>query len=260
MLLSRIRRLAQPAAQLLRAPGAVARRCLFIQTESTPNPESLKFLPGKPVLESGTAQFRSYAEAQASPLAKRLFKIEGVKSVFFAQEFITITKDPDTAWSVVKPHVFSQVMDFYAEGGKVLDDVSTGAVDTAITDDDSEVVAMIKELIETRVRPSVQDDGGDIVFKSFNEETGVVLVQLQGSCSGCPSSSVTLKSGIENMMMHYIPEVTSVESIDQDEEMPEAEDFGPTAAPRLKPPPPPTKVAADARKEAEAALSSLGDQ
>ncbi|KAJ1624573.1 scaffold protein Nfu/NifU N terminal-domain-containing protein [Pavlovales sp. CCMP2436] len=243
-------------------PGAAARRSLFIQTESTPNPESLKFLPGKPVLESGTAQFRSYAEAQVSPLAKRLFKIEGVKSVFFAQEFITITKDPDTAWSVVKPHVFSQVMDFYAEGGKVLDDVSTGASDTAITDDDSEIVAMIKELIETRVRPSVQDDGGDIVFKSFNEESGVVLVQLQGSCSGCPSSTVTLKSGIENMMMHYIPEVTSVESIDEDEDAPEEEDLSPTAAPKLKlqPPPPSSDVAAKARKEAEGALSSLGEQ
>lgn len=244
----------QPTAQILYAtPSALFRRNLFIQTENTPNPESLKFLPGKPVLESGTAEFRSFRDAQASPLAKRLFQIEGVKSVFFAQDFITITKDAAVAWNVVKPHVFSHVMDFYAEGGKVLDDVGTGATDTVITDDDSEVVAMIKELIETRVRPSVQEDGGDIVFKSFNEETGVVLLQLQGSCSGCPSSSITLKSGIENMMMHYIPEVTAVEAIEEDEDI---DDF----APRPKAKEPVDKASEKAKEEAAAALASLGDQ
>jgi Fe-S cluster biogenesis protein NfuA len=244
-----------PAAQILRAvPGLLFRRSLFIQTENTPNPESLKFLPGKPVLESGTAEFRSFRDAQASPLAKRLFQIEGVKSVFFAQDFITITKDPAVAWNIVKPHVFSHVMDFYAEGGKVLDDVGTGATDTVITDDDSEVVAMIKELIETRVRPSVQEDGGDIVFKSFNEETGVVLLQLQGSCSGCPSSSITLKSGIENMMMHYIPEVTAVEAIEEGED---EDDFAPRPAKAKEPT---DKVADKAKEEAAAALASLGDQ
>lgn len=263
-----------PGAQLLRASAGLMRRSLFIQTENTPNPESLKFLPGKPVLESGTAEFRSFRDAQASPLAKRLFQIDGVKSVFFAQDFITITKDPAIAWSIIKPSVFSSVMDFYAEGGKVLDDASTGATDTVITEDDSEVVAMIKELIETRVRPSVQEDGGDIVFKSFDEETGVVLLKLQGSCSGCPSSSVTLKSGIENMMMHYIPEVTSVEAIDEDEE--EEDDVrGPTDVPISKVKAAPAAsggavaagaapaagpTAAGAKAEAEAALHSLGDQ
>ncbi|KAG8461805.1 hypothetical protein KFE25_001423 [Diacronema lutheri] len=212
------RRLPLPETGLLRATGRALRRSLFIQTENTPNPESLKFLPGKPVLDAGTAEFRSFRDAQASPLAKRLFQIDGVKSVFFAQEFITVTKDPAVAWSIIKPHVFSHVMDFYAEGGPVLDAAGTGASDTLITGDDSEVVAMIKELIETRVRPSVQEDGGDIVFKSFDEETGIVLLKLQGSCSGCPSSSVTLKSGIENMMMHYIPEVTAVEAVDESDD------------------------------------------
>jgi Fe-S cluster biogenesis protein NfuA len=250
----------QPAAPSFLRGGAplaaVLRRSLFIQTENTPNPESLKFLPGKPVLESGTAEFRSFRDAQVSPLAKRLFQVDGIKSVFFAQDFITITKDTETSWSVVKPHVFSQIMDFYAEGGKVLDEQGTGATDTVITDDDSEVVAMIKELIETRVRPSVQEDGGDIVFKSFDEETGVVMLKLQGSCSGCPSSSITLKSGIENMMMHYIPEVTSVEAIDEDED----EDDAPPPQPKLKPPEPLDPKAAAAKLEAQAALGALGDQ
>lgn len=254
------RRLAQP--QLLRSAAGAMRRSLFIQTENTPNPESLKFLPGKPVLESGTAEFRSFRDAQASPLAKRLFQIDGVKSVFFAQDFITITKDASIAWSVIKPHVFSGVMDFYAEGGKVLDEQGTGATDTVITDDDSEVVAMIKELIETRVRPSVQEDGGDIVFKSFDEESGVVLLKLQGSCSGCPSSSITLKSGIENMMMHYIPEVTAVEAIDEDEDEDDVPPPPQSAAAKAAPSAPAAAggSAASAKAEAEAALHSLGDQ
>mmetsp|Transcript_10123 Transcript_10123/g.26262 ORF Transcript_10123/g.26262 Transcript_10123/m.26262 type:complete len:257 (-) Transcript_10123:79-849(-) len=232
--------------------SAALRRSLFIQTENTPNPESLKFIPGKPVLESGTAEFRSFRDAQASPLAKRLFQVDGVKSVFFAQEFVTVTKAEDVEWSVVKPHVFAHIMDFYAEGSPVLDPGHEhGAQDTVISEDDSEVVAMIKELIETRVRPSVQEDGGDIVFKSFNEDTGIVKVQLQGSCSGCPSSSITLKSGIENMMMHYIPEVTGVEADDEDED---ADDMplSPMGIPRIRP--------AQAKSEGRDAFNSLGEQ
>eukprot|EP00306_Pavlova_sp_CCMP459_P010725 CAMPEP_0185191482 /NCGR_PEP_ID=MMETSP1140-20130426/15518_1 /TAXON_ID=298111 /ORGANISM="Pavlova sp., Strain CCMP459" /LENGTH=251 /DNA_ID=CAMNT_0027758187 /DNA_START=32 /DNA_END=787 /DNA_ORIENTATION=- len=248
------------ARLLSRAPAGLAARPrlplvgfargLFIQTENTPNPESLKFLPGKPVLDTGTAEFKSFREAQVSPLAKRLFQIDGIKSVFFAQDFITITKAEETPWSMVKPHVFSHIMDFYAEGGKVLNDANEGISDTQITDDDSEVVAMIKELIETRVRPSVQEDGGDIVFKSFDEETGVVLLKLQGSCSGCPSSSITLKSGIENMMMHYIPEVTAVEAIDEDEDEDDLEILSPPTGGKAR----------QASNEAREALKSLGDQ
>lgn len=238
----------------IRAPlAATFRRSLFIQTENTPNPESLKFLPGKPVLEEGSAEFRSFRDAQASPLAKRLFQIDGVKSVFFAQDFVTVTKDEAVAWSVVKPHVFSHIMDFYAEGGPVIDPGHNHiSEDTIISDDDSETVAMIKELIETRVRPSVQEDGGDIVFRSYDENTGIVKLQLQGSCAGCPSSSITLKSGIENMMMHYIPEVTGVEAEDEDEMEMDEEPLSPTAIPRIKP--------AAAKNEGRDAYNSLGEQ
>merc|ERR1712106_894643 len=182
--LSRLRlAAARPAVR----PGLLlARRALFIQTEGTPNPDSLKFLPGKPLLDSGTADFRTEQEGKVSPLAKRLFNLSGVSGVFFASDFLTVSKGED---------------------------------------DDSEVVQMIKELLELRIRPSVQEDGGDIVFKDFDEESGVVYLTMQGSCSGCPSSSVTLKSGIENMLMHYIPEVTEVKAAGEEEEDDEDDDL-----------------------------------
>jgi len=183
-------------------------RSLFIQTESTPNPESLKFLPGKPVLEAGTRDYRTLKDAQASPLARKLFATEGVTSVFLATEFVTVGKDKDADWIALKPLVFGAIMDHYASGEPiVLDSGSAGEeLDSlVIRDDDSEVVQMIKELLEMRIRPSVQEDGGDIVYRNFNVESGVVELQMQGSCAGCPSSSVTLKAGIENMLRHYIP-------------------------------------------------------
>ena len=204
------------AAGHLAVVGVAFRRSLFIQTEPTPNPDSLKFLPGKPVLEGGMARdFRSFREAQVSPLAKALFQTEGVAGVFLATDFITISKADDAEWLTLKPQLFASIMDFYASGQPVLGgaDIEEEEDSLVIHDDDSEVVQMIKELLDMRIRPSVQEDGGDIKFHGFDEESGVVSLEMQGSCSGCPSSSVTLKSGIENMLMHYIPEVTSVENV-----------------------------------------------
>jgi Fe-S cluster biogenesis protein NfuA len=190
------------------------RRSLFIQTASTPNPDSLKFLPGKEVLEGGTKDFRSFKEAQASPLAKRLFQVDGVVGVMLANDFIAVSKSEESDWLTLKPQIFASIMDFYAAGEAAMGGDEAEEVDSLeIHDDDSEVVQMIKELLDMRIRPSVQEDGGDIKFHGFDEETGVVSLEMQGSCSGCPSSSVTLKSGIENMLMHYIPEVKEVENI-----------------------------------------------
>jgi len=192
-------------------------RRMFIQTEGTPNPDSLKFLPGKAVLEGGaTRDFRSFRDASMSPLAKRLFQTEGVAGVFLSSDFITVSKADDVEWLTLKPQLFASIMDFYATGEPVLaEDGAEEEIDSlAITDDDSEVVQMIKELLDMRIRPSVQEDGGDIKFHGFDEESGVVLLEMQGSCSGCPSSSATLKGGIENMLMHYIPEVKEVANID----------------------------------------------
>lgn len=191
------------------------KRSLFVQTEKTPNPDSLKFLPGVPVLESGTADFPTAMSAVSSPLAKKLFRNEGVKRVFLTQEFITITKDETCSWEDLKPAVFADIMEFFSSGEKALSDKPAPS-DTAIQPGDSETVQMIKELLETRIRPSVQDDGGDITYLGFVD--GVVFVQMQGSCSGCPSSSVTLKGGIERMMQHWIPEVNNVMAVESEEE------------------------------------------
>jgi len=193
-------------------------RRMFIQTESTPNPDSLKFMPGREVLESGAREFKTLREAQASPLARKLFQTEGVTSVFLSSEFVTVSKDSASDWLVLKPQIFAGIMDFYATGDPVLGEEGAEEQDSlAITDDDSEVVQMIKELLEMRIRPSVQEDGGDIVYRGFDEDDGVVWLQMQGSCAGCPSSSVTLKAGIENMLMHYIPEVREVRNLEEEE-------------------------------------------
>lgn len=213
---------------LLRArrPGLLlARRALFIQTEGTPNPDSLKFLPGKPLLDSGTADFRTEEEGKVSPLAKRLFNLSGVNGVFFASDFLTVSKSEDSDWTTLKPQIFEQIMDFYSAGEPLFSEGNEHKDSLEINDDDSEVVQMIKELLELRIRPSVQEDGGDIVFKDFDEESGVVYLTMQGSCSGCPSSSVTLKSGIENMLMHYIPEVTEVKAAGEEEDDDEDDDL-----------------------------------
>lgn len=185
-------------------------REIFIQTQTTPNPMSMMFQPGKEVYADGSKNFSSAREAMRSPLARKLFAIDGVTNVFFGSDFVTVTKSDSADWANVKPQTFEAIMNFYASGEPILDEARLEASGTAIHEDDDEIVAMIKELLETRIRPAVAEDGGDIVFKSFNPDNGLVTVQLQGSCDGCPSSSVTLKSGIENMLMHYVPEVKGV--------------------------------------------------
>lgn len=188
-------------------------RLLSIQTQDTPNPRSLKFLPGKPVLGSGTLDFPSPSSAECSSLARDLFEIEGVKSVFFGPDFITVTKlDDDVEWTDIKRHSVEVIGRFFASGGPV----TTGAQpnDSSHCEDDDEVVSMIKELLDTRIRPTVQEDGGDVLYKGF--EDGVVKLKLVGSCTGCPSSTVTLKNGIQNMMQFYIPEVDSVEQVEDE--------------------------------------------
>ena len=193
---------------------------MFIQTEPTPNPDSLKFLPGRNVLgdEIMARNFGSFREAQASPLARRIFQTEGVAGVLLAADFITVSKTDAADWLTLKPQLFASIMDFYATDEPVLapDDNAREVDSLAISDDDPEVVQMIKELLDMRIRPSVQEDGGDIKFHGFDEDTGVVSLEMQGSCSGCPSSSVTLKSGIENMLTHYIPEVKEVHNVGDD--------------------------------------------
>ncbi|WCJ20722.1 hypothetical protein M5689_002937 [Euphorbia peplus] len=187
-------------------------RTMFIQTQSTPNPSSLMFYPGKSVMEVGSADFPNARSALNSPLAKALYGIDGITRVFFGSDFVTVTKSDDASWDFLKPEIFAAIMDFYSSGEPLFLDAQTAAAkDTAINEDDSETVAMIKELLETRIRPAVQDDGGDIEYRGFDPETGVVKLKMQGACSGCPSSSVTLKSGIENMLMHYVSEVKAVE-------------------------------------------------
>lgn len=195
------------------------RRHLFIQTQSTPNPLSLKFLPGREVLPAGsvTYDFSSYREAsKVSPLAQNLFAIEGVKGVYLGPDFISVQINEGGDWNLIKPEIYAVITDFFAAETPVIrsgDDVDTTErrSSTTILPEDSEVVAMIKELIETRIRPAVQDDGGDIDYISFDTESGILKVQMQGSCKGCSNSSVTLKNGIENMLMHYVPEVKGVE-------------------------------------------------
>ncbi|PIA59000.1 hypothetical protein AQUCO_00400095v1 [Aquilegia coerulea] len=191
------------------SPFGGQKRSMFIQTEPTPNPSSLMFRPGKPVMEVGSADFPNARSAMTSPLAKALFAIDGTTRVFFGSDFITVSKSDESSWDFLKPEIFAAIMDFYTSGQPLFLDSSVAAsMDTAIHEDDSETVAMIKELLETRIRPAVQDDGGDIEYRGFDPESGVVKLKMQGACSGCPSSSVTLKSGIENMLMHYVPEVT----------------------------------------------------
>jgi Fe-S cluster biogenesis protein NfuA len=179
---------------------------MFIQTEQTPNPATLKFLPGRIVMESGTANFPTAESAHRSPLAERVFGVDGVTGVFLGSDFVTVTKDADQEWHVLKPAILGVIMEHFTAGRPVIS-ADEGAVAQADSEDD-EIVAQIKELIETRVRPAVAQDGGDIIFRGF--EDGIVYLHMQGSCSGCPSSTATLKSGIENMLRHYVPEVIEV--------------------------------------------------
>jgi len=193
---------------------AVQSRSMFIQTQETPNPSSLKFLPGCKVLDGGgTFDIPSIAQAKSSPLAKLLFRIDGVKAVFFGGDFITITKyeDDGVDWKIMKPEIFATIMDFFNSGMPVVHEGAEIAGDTEIYEDDDDTVQMIKELLDTRIRPTVQEDGGDIVYMGF--EDGVVKLKMQGSCTSCPSSIVTLKNGVQNMLQFYIPEVVAVEQI-----------------------------------------------
>lgn len=205
----------------------VQARSMFIQTESTPNEDSLKFLPGQKVMENGTAEFLDTRSAMTSPLAKKLFGIQGVKGVFYGPDFVTVSKDTEHQWSLLKPEIYANIMEFFSAGHPLFPDPNTqqGSTDTMILDTDSETVAMIKELLDTRVRPAIQEDGGDIEYRGFGEDSdGIVRLKLKGSCRGCDSSTVTLKTGIERMLMHYIPEVKAVEQVlDPEEEVQLAE-------------------------------------
>lgn len=180
---------------------------MFIETETTPNPATLKFLPGRTVMEQGTANFADADAATRSPLALRLFGLDGVTQVFFGADFVTVSKADETSWSELKPAVLGALVEHFTSGEPLL----TGAAEPTAEEEDDEVVSQIKELIETRVRPAVAADGGDIIFEAFTD--GVVYLQMHGSCSGCPSSTATLKAGIENMLRHYIPEVVEVRAV-----------------------------------------------
>jgi Fe-S cluster biogenesis protein NfuA len=183
---------------------------MFIQTEQTPNPATLKFLPGRPVMTTGTANFTSQEATRTSPLAERLFALPEVAGVFLGADFITVTKAGDGDWYQLKPAILAVIMEHFTAGRPVM--LANAADITAMAEEDEdEIVAQIKELLETRVRPAVAQDGGDIIFHDF--EDGIVYLHMQGSCSGCPSSTATLKAGIENMLRHYVPEVIEVRAI-----------------------------------------------
>ena len=184
---------------------------MFIETEGTPNPATLKFLPGRDVLGASTADFASLAAAQRSPLASALFALPDVTRVFLGGDFITVTKAESQEWQALKPQVLGVIMDHFVAGLPVIEGEADDAADEDIAPEDQEIVTQIKELLDTRVRPAVAGDGGDIVFRGYRD--GVVKLHMQGACSGCPSSSATLKHGIENMLRHYVPEVVAVEQV-----------------------------------------------
>jgi len=184
---------------------------MFIQTESTPNPATLKFLPGQTVLEAGTADFPTAETAGASPLAQRIFAVDGVAGVFFGTDFVTVTKTDAVAWDHIKPAILGAIMEHYQSGAPVIEGDAAGTGHAEHDGPDGEIVGQIKELLDTRVRPAVAQDGGDITFHGF--ERGVVYLHMQGACAGCPSSTLTLKMGIENLLRHYIPEVTEVRPV-----------------------------------------------
>ena len=187
---------------------------MFIQTEQTPNPQTLKFLPGKVVMEEGTAFFQNDQEATNSPFAKRLFGVEGVEGVFFGSDFITITKSDAYEWEVIKPSLLGGIIDHFNSKDQTIEKTSSNDSEKSLkkNEEDSDIVKQIKELLDTRVRPAVAMDGGDIIYNNF--EDGIVYLKMQGACSGCPSSTATLKMGIENMLKHYIPEVQEVRPVD----------------------------------------------
>jgi Fe-S cluster biogenesis protein NfuA len=187
---------------------------MLIETETTPNPATLKFLPGRAVMDAGTRDFASPEEAEASPLAEALFALGDVTGVFFGREFISVTAAPGVSWSELKPDVLTLLLDHFAAQMPLFKPAAAGftvpTADAGFTDDpaDADIIDQIKDLIETRIRPAVANDGGDIVYRGYTE--GKVYLQMQGACSGCPSSTATLKNGIESLLKHYVPEVTEV--------------------------------------------------
>ncbi|TNE59366.1 MAG: NifU family protein [Alphaproteobacteria bacterium] len=188
---------------------------MFIETRDTPNPATLMFRPGREVIAEGPGvDFPDVEAAQRSPLARRLFEVEGVSGVYFGDEFLTVTA-AGAQWQHIKPAVLGAIMEHFTSGAPLMEDTpaSGAAPKAAMSEDDSEVVYLIKELLETRVRPAVAQDGGDIVFSSFDEESGTVFLQMQGACAGCPSATMTLQHGVENLLRHYIPEVNRVEPV-----------------------------------------------
>ena len=191
---------------------------MFIQTEATPNPDVLKFLPGRDVMGEGTREFRSVVEAEASPLAQAIFELTDVRRVFFGPDFLTVTRAPQgREWPQMKAPILAAIMAHYTTDAPLLRDAAAPAEpadghDAAVYEGETaQIVAEIKELLDTRIRPAVAQDGGDITFSKFEPDTGIVWLHMRGACSGCPSSSATLKSGVENMLKHYVPEVTRVE-------------------------------------------------
>jgi len=190
---------------------------MLIQTETTPNPSALKFLPGRKVMDAGTRDFASPEDAEASPLAEAIFSTGEVENVFFGRDFISVTAAPGVDWRALKPQVLEVLLDHFASAAPLFRAGSASAIqvapDAAIEEDpaDAEIVAQIRELIETRVRPAVAQDGGDIVYRGF--KAGTVYLALHGACSGCPSSTMTLKNGIESLLRHYVPEVEAVEAV-----------------------------------------------
>jgi Fe-S cluster biogenesis protein NfuA len=183
---------------------------MFIQTESTPNPATLKFLPGQTVLEMGTADFPNAETAGKSPLAARIFAVAGVTGVFFGTDFVTVTKAEAVDWGHIKPAILGAIMEHYQSGALVIEG-EQAAAHQAHDGPDGDIVRQIKELLDTRVRPAVAQDGGDITFHGFDR--GIVYLHMKGACAGCPSSTLTLKMGIENLLRHYIPEVTEVRPV-----------------------------------------------
>jgi Fe-S cluster biogenesis protein NfuA len=195
---------------------ATPEKTMFIQTEATPNPATLKFIPGRTVLDGGTMEFADREAAARSPLAERLFEVKGVTSVFYGSDFVTVTKD-DSDWQHLKPSILGAIMEHYMSGAPLLADGSVASDEAADEQDeffneaDAETVATIKDLIETRVRPAVANDGGDITFRGFKE--GIVYLNMKGSCAGCPSSTATLQHGIQNLLRHFVPEVVEVRPV-----------------------------------------------
>lgn len=209
--------IAMLCSRLLRTRGStftpgmqrVTKRMLFIQTQETPNPNAMKFLPGRTVVGDGEmVEFSNAGSSHASPLARQMFRVDGVRNVLYGNDFVSVTKDNEMPWEVMKPEIFGVITEFFMSGEELITN-DTPPEDTEVLSTDSDVVTTIKELLDTRIRPMVHEDGGDIEYRRFDD--GVVYLKMKGACSSCPSSEATLKHGIQNMLQHYVPEVVSVE-------------------------------------------------